>query len=167
MPNFVTLDGSSSRATKTESSISIFLLAVGLISAAVISLIFFSMGKFPGAEQLWVFIVFIGPLLLITGAVLSLRTHRRAGLTLSLIGCAILTVMVGNIDTRGAHGAELLWYSWVWVLIGPLLLITAAVLSLGTHRRACLTLSLIGCAILTFKVGYMIWAYLNSWRGVS
>jgi hypothetical protein len=162
MPNFVTLDGSSSRATKTESSISIFLLAVGLIWAALISLNFFF--KFPGAELLW---VFIGPLLLITGAVLSLRTHRRAGLTLSLIGCAILTVMVGNIDTRGAHGAELLWYSWVWVLIGPLLLITAAVLSLGTHRRACLTLSLIGCAIMTFKVGYMIWAYLNSWRGVS
>ena len=86
----------------TRSSISIFLLIVGLLWASVISWLFVALGgageltlAYIGKALLWYSWMFIGPLLLIAGAVLSLGTHQRAGATLSLAGCAILTVMVG------------------------------------------------------------------------
>jgi hypothetical protein len=86
----------------TRSSISMFLLVVGLLWAAIVSWTFLALGG--AAELTFAYLsktlllyswMFIGPLLLIAGAILSLGTHRRVGSILSLIGCAILTVMVG------------------------------------------------------------------------
>lgn len=86
----------------TRSFIAIFLFVVGLLWAAVVSWLFVALG---GAAELtfaymakalfWYSWLFLGPLLLIVGAVLSLGSHQRAGANLSLIGCAVLTVMVG------------------------------------------------------------------------
>lgn len=87
----------------TRSSISMFVLLVGVVWAAFVSWFFVGVG---GAASLspsylsktiplysW---LFVGPLLLIAGAVLTLvGTHPKAGSILSLIGCFILTVMVG------------------------------------------------------------------------
>jgi hypothetical protein len=88
----------------TRSSISIFLLVVGLLWAAVVSWFFVTLVLLGGAPNLayiakallWYSWLFVGPLLLIAGAILSLMgTHQRAGSVLSLVGCAILTLMVG------------------------------------------------------------------------
>jgi hypothetical protein len=86
----------------TRSSISIFLLVVGLLWAAVVSWFFVAVGgageltmSYLGKALLWYSWLFVGPLLLIVGAVLSLGTHQKAGSILSLVGCAILTLMVG------------------------------------------------------------------------
>jgi hypothetical protein len=85
-----------------RSSISFFLLAVGLLWAAIVSWTFIALG---GAAEVTVAYLsktllvyswmFIGPLLLISGALLALGTRHRTGSTLAVIGCAILTVMVG------------------------------------------------------------------------
>ena len=94
----------------TRSSISIFLLVVGLVWAAVVFWFFVMAG---GGGQLnlayiskmllffsW---LFIGPLLLIVGSVLLLGTHQRAGSVLSLIACIILTLMVGYQTISSVH----------------------------------------------------------------
>jgi hypothetical protein len=94
----------------TRSSISIFLLVVGFLWLAVVTWFFVMMG---GIEQLtfayiskmllffsW---LFIGPLLLIVGAILLLGTHQRTGSILSLIACAILTLMVGYQVVSSVH----------------------------------------------------------------
>ena len=94
----------------TRSSISIFLLVVGLLWAAVVSWFFVSIGG--AAELTFAYLsktlllfswLFIGPLLLIVGAILSLGTHQRAGSILSLIACAILTLMVGYQTIASVH----------------------------------------------------------------
>lgn len=85
----------------TRPSISIFLLVVGLLWAAVVSWLFVMFGgvsdlAFIGKALLWYSWMFVGPLLLIIGAVLMLiGTRRKAGSVLSLVGCFILTLMVG------------------------------------------------------------------------
>lgn len=82
----------------TRPSISIFLLVVGLLWAAIVLWFLVATGSMVAdiggtlRSYSW---LFIGPLLLIVGAVLSLGTHQRAGSILLLIGCAILTVTVG------------------------------------------------------------------------
>jgi hypothetical protein len=49
-----------------------------------------------GKLLLWFSWLFVGPLLLVAGAVLMLMaTRQRLGSILSVIGCAVLTVMVG------------------------------------------------------------------------
>ena len=84
----------------TRSSISIFLFVVGLLWAIVLSWLFVMFGglsdlAFIGKALLWYSWMFVGPLLLISGAVLTLiGTHRRAGSIVSLVGCFILTLMV-------------------------------------------------------------------------
>jgi hypothetical protein len=86
----------------TRSSISIFLLCVGLLWAAIFIWTFLALGG--AAELTFAYLsktllmywwMFIGPLLLIVGATLSFGTHSRIGSILSFIGCAILTVFVG------------------------------------------------------------------------
>jgi len=85
----------------TRSSISVFLLVVGLLWAAVVSWLFVMFGGVSdlavvGKALLWYSWMFVGPLLLISGAVLMLiGTHRKAASIVSLVGCLILTVMVG------------------------------------------------------------------------
>jgi hypothetical protein len=85
----------------TRSSISIFLLVVGLLWAAVVSWLFVIFGGvsdlgFIGKALLWYSWMFVGPILLISGAVLTLiGTHHKAGSIVSLVGCFILTLMVG------------------------------------------------------------------------
>ena len=85
----------------TRSSISIFLLVVGLLWAAVLSWLFVIFGgvsdlAFIGKALLWYLWMFVGPLLLISGAVLTLiGTHHKVGSIVSMLGCFILTLMVG------------------------------------------------------------------------
>jgi signal transduction histidine kinase len=85
----------------TRSSISIFLLVVGLLWAVVVSWLFVMLGgvsdlAFIGKALLWYSWMFVGPLLLISGTVLTLiGTHHKAGSVLSLVGCFMLTLMVG------------------------------------------------------------------------
>jgi len=85
----------------TRSSISIFLLVVGLLWAVVVSWLFVMFGgvsdlAFIGKALLWYSWMFVGPLLLISGAVFTLTgTHHKAGSIVSLVGCFILTLMVG------------------------------------------------------------------------
>lgn len=84
-----------------RSSISVFLLLVGLLWAAVVSWLFVMFGgvsvpAFIGKALLWYSWMFVGPLLLISGAVLILiGTSQKAASILSLVGCIILTLMVG------------------------------------------------------------------------
>ena len=97
----------------TRSSISIFLLVVGLLWAAVVSWFFVALGgageltpAYLGKSLLWFSWLFLGPLLLIAGAVLTLLgTHQRAGSILSSLGCVILTVMVGYQIISAVHDA--------------------------------------------------------------
>jgi hypothetical protein len=94
----------------TRSSISIFLLVVGSLWAAVVFWFFVMAGgigqsNFAYISKMLLFFswLFIGPLLLIVGAVLLLGTHQKMGSILSLIGCAILTVMVGYQAIASVH----------------------------------------------------------------
>ena len=85
----------------TRSSISIFLLVVGLLWAAVVSWLFVMLGgvsdlAFIGKALLWYSWMFVGPLLLMSGAVSTLRgTHQKVGSIVSLVACCILTLVVG------------------------------------------------------------------------
>ena len=75
-----------------------FLVAVGLLWTAVVSWLFVMFGGLSdlGKALLWYSWMFVGPALLIGGAVLTLiGTHRKAGSILSLVGCLALTLMVG------------------------------------------------------------------------
>jgi hypothetical protein len=94
----------------SKSSISIFLLVVGLLWAAVVSWLFVAFGG--AAELTFAYLsksllffswLFIGPLLLIVGAILLLGTHQRTGSILSLIACAILTLIVGYQTIASVH----------------------------------------------------------------
>jgi hypothetical protein len=82
----------------TRPSISIFLLVVGLLWAAIVLWFLVATGSMVAdlrgtlLSYSW---LFIGPLLLIAGAILSLGPHHRAGSISLLIGCAVLTVTVG------------------------------------------------------------------------
>jgi hypothetical protein len=94
----------------TRSAISIFLLVVGLLWVAVVSWFFVMAGgigqlNFAYISKMLLFFswLFIGPLLLIAGAILSLGTHQRTGSILSLIACAILTLMVGYQTIASVH----------------------------------------------------------------
>ena len=59
-----------------------------------------------GKLLLWFSWLFVGPLLLIAGAVLTLMgTHQKAGSILSLVGCFILTVIVGYQINSVLHDA--------------------------------------------------------------
>jgi hypothetical protein len=85
-----------------RSSISIFLFVVGLCWAAIVLWFFVAIGgaaeltfAYLGKTLLWYSWMFISPLLLIAGSVLIQRTQQRMGAILSLVGCAVLTVMVG------------------------------------------------------------------------
>ena len=84
-----------------RSCISAFLLLVGLLWTAVVSWIFVMFGgvavpAFIGKALLWYSWMFVGPLLLSTGAALILiGTSQKAASILSLVGCIILTLMVG------------------------------------------------------------------------
>jgi hypothetical protein len=86
----------------TRSSISIFLLVVGVVWAAAVSWFFAMIGgageltfAYLSKSLLFFSWLFIGPLLLIAGAVASLGTHQRMGSISTMVGCFILTVMVG------------------------------------------------------------------------
>jgi hypothetical protein len=84
----------------TRSSISVFLLVVGLLWAGVVSWLFVMFGgvsnpAFIGKALLWYSWMFVGPLLLISGAVMALiGTQHKAGSIVSLVSCFILTLMV-------------------------------------------------------------------------
>jgi hypothetical protein len=90
----------------TRSSISVFLLVVGLLWAGVVSWLFVMFGgvsdlAFIGKALLWYSWMFVGPLLLISGAVLTLiGTRHKAGSIVSLVGCFILTVMKGYLTVE-------------------------------------------------------------------
>jgi hypothetical protein len=86
----------------TRSSILIFFCVEGVLWALFASWAFIGLG---GAAELnfaylsktllvysW---MFLGPLLLIGGAILSFRTHHRVGSILLMIGCTMLTIEVG------------------------------------------------------------------------
>jgi hypothetical protein len=97
----------------TRSSISIFLLIVGILWAAVVSWFFVAIGgaanlnlAYISKALLWFSWLFVGPLLLIAGTVLMLMgTRQKAGSILSLVGCFILTVMVGSQTFSVLHDA--------------------------------------------------------------
>jgi|ERR1017187_249606 hypothetical protein len=86
-----------------RSLISIFVLVVALLWAAVVSWLLLAFGgasllnlTYIGKALFWFGWLFVGPLLLTTGAILTLvGTRERVASILSLIGCFILTVMVG------------------------------------------------------------------------
>lgn len=49
-----------------------------------------------GKDLLWYSWIFVGPLLLMSGALLTLiGTHHKTGSIVSLVGCFVLTLMVG------------------------------------------------------------------------
>jgi hypothetical protein len=86
----------------TRSFLAIFLIVVGLLWAGAISWLFVALGgtgeltfAYIGKALLWYSWMFIGPLLLIAGATLSLGSYHKAGANLSLIGCVVLTIVVG------------------------------------------------------------------------
>jgi hypothetical protein len=97
----------------TRSSISIFLLVVGLLWAAVVSWLFVTLGgaaepTFSGLAKslLWFSWWFIGPVVLIAGALLMLRgNHQRAASLLCVLGCIILTLMVSSQTLSVIHDA--------------------------------------------------------------
>jgi hypothetical protein len=96
-------------------STSILLLGAGLFWGLVVLGFVALLGGFFGNAPptdpviigkllLWCSWLFIGPLLLIAGAILMLRgTHPKAGSILSLVGCVILTAMVGNQTLSMLH----------------------------------------------------------------
>jgi hypothetical protein len=87
----------------TRSPISIFVLVVSLLWAVVVSWFFVAVGgaanlnpAYLGKALLWFSWLFIGPLLLLAGAVLTLiGRYQKAGSILSLLACCILSFMVG------------------------------------------------------------------------
>jgi len=82
----------------TRSYISIFLVVVGVLWTSVVSWLFVMFGGLSDVAKalLWYSWMFVGPILLISGGVLTLTgTHRKAGSILSLVGCFVLTLMVG------------------------------------------------------------------------
>jgi hypothetical protein len=94
-----------------SSIISIFLLVVGLLWAAVVSWFFVMVGgageltpAYLGKALLWFSWLFAGPLVLIIGALLALvGTNQKVGSILSLVGCVVLTVMVGYQTLSTLH----------------------------------------------------------------
>jgi hypothetical protein len=97
----------------TRSYISIFLLMVGLLWAAVVTWFFVMVGGAEGLTSaylpktlLWFSWLFVGPLVLIAGAVLSrMANPRKVGWILSLVGRVILTAMVGYQVLWAVHDA--------------------------------------------------------------
>jgi hypothetical protein len=99
----------------TTRSISIFLLGVGLLGGLLILGFVALLAGFFGNTSpwnlevigkliLWFGWLFIGPLLLIAGAILTIMgTRQRAGSILSLVGSFILTAMVGYQAFRMLH----------------------------------------------------------------
>src|SRR6266571_794790 len=92
-----------------------FLLVVGLLWGLIVlgfvALLAGFFGNVPpwnpvviGKLLLWFSWLFVGPLLLIAGTVLMLLgTRQKAGSILSLVGCIVLTVMVGYQILSGLH----------------------------------------------------------------
>jgi hypothetical protein len=74
----------------------IFVLVVAPLCAAVVSWFFVAAGglaalnpAYLGKALLWFSWLFVGPLLLIAGAILTLiGAHQKAGSILSLVGCS-------------------------------------------------------------------------------
>jgi hypothetical protein len=65
-----------------------------------------------------------------------------------------LFVMFGGVSDLAFIGKALLWY--LWMFVGPLLLISGAVLTLiGTQHKAGSIVSLVGCFIVTVMKGYL------------
>jgi hypothetical protein len=91
----------------TTRSISIFLLVVGLLWGLIVTELFALLGGFFGNAPthdpvligkglLSVWWMFIGPLLMAGGSILVLRdAHSRSGTLSTLMGCLVLTVIVG------------------------------------------------------------------------
>ena len=79
-----------------------FLVLVGLLWAAVVSWLFYMFGgladpAFIGKALLLYSWMFVGPLALIIGAVLTLMGAHQKGASIAvLVGCFILTLMVGD-----------------------------------------------------------------------
>src|SRR5882724_5332145 len=96
-----------------RSSISSVLLVTGLLWTAVVLWFCFAVGgigyltpSYLPKALLWFSWLFVGPLLLITGAILALiGTHQRVGAILSLVGCVILTGTVGFLTLSVLHDA--------------------------------------------------------------
>jgi hypothetical protein len=98
-------------------SIAIFLLLVGLLWGFFVSALLALAGGFFGNAPpsdpvligkgfLSVWWLFAGPLLLTGGAICILRgTYLRAGAISALVGCFILTAMVGYQTVQMLHGA--------------------------------------------------------------
>jgi hypothetical protein len=99
----------------TRSSISIFLLAVGLLWGLIVLGFAALLAGFFGNAPPWIFVVIgklllwfswllVGPILLIAGTILMLMgTSQRVGSILSLVGCLILTAMVGYQSLLTLH----------------------------------------------------------------
>ena len=131
----------------TRSSISMFLLVVGLLWIAVVSWTFIGLG---GAAELtsaylcktlllysW---MFIGSFLLIAGAILSLGTRYRTGAALLLVGCAILTIMVGYQSISVLHDLRdplIMRPPWGLYAGGVILTLLADVGAVQLYRMAC------------------------------
>jgi hypothetical protein len=128
----------------TRYSVSIFLLGVGLLWAVIFSLTFLALDG--AAELTFAYLskalllygwMFIGPLLLIAGPTLSLGTHRRVGSTLSLIGCVILTVMVGYQIRSMLHDLRdplIARPSWGLYAFGVILTLSADIVAVQLYR---------------------------------
>jgi hypothetical protein len=101
----------------TTRSISIFLLVIGLLWGLIVSGLIALLGGFFGDALpsdlvviskglLSVWWLFAGPLLLVGGTICVLRrTHSRAGAIAALVGCLMLTGMVGYQTLSAVHGA--------------------------------------------------------------
>jgi hypothetical protein len=101
----------------TRSSISIFLLVVGLLWGLFVSGLVAVLGGFLGNAPpsdpvvigkglLSVWWLFAGPLLLTGGAIWALRgIHPKAGAISALVGCVILTALVAYQTVHLLHDA--------------------------------------------------------------
>jgi uncharacterized membrane protein YphA (DoxX/SURF4 family) len=101
----------------TTRSISIFLLVVGLLWGLIVSGLVALLGGFFGNAPpsdpvvigkglLSIWWMFAGPILLIGGTICVLRgTYPRAGAISALVGCLILTAVVGYQPVQTVHDA--------------------------------------------------------------
>jgi hypothetical protein len=102
----------------TTRSISIFLLVVGLLWGLIVTGLFALLGGFFGNNPphdpvliskgfLSVWWMFIGPLLMVVGSILVLRdAHSRVGTLSALVGCLVLTVIMGYQIVQMLHNAS-------------------------------------------------------------
>jgi hypothetical protein len=110
-------------------ALSICLLVVGVIWALWVALIYLVMSGISqpisvGYTSLYYTAMLIGPILLIAGSILALGgSHQRLGSMFAIVGCAILTVLVGRETILSFH-VEPLQAKPPYVLFAVMILLT-------------------------------------------